>query len=188
MRRRPPALSDYQFNVLQRELGLSSHGQAITLAKDVNGDVVGSTGEGAVFRLSVDADGNVTLTQFAQIDHLPESLDASNDNASVSLASGVITLSATATATDFDHDQATQTVTADLGGIISFDDDVPSVNVAVVVDGGITLTTQDAQTIGVAQDTASASFAGAFPGSRGWRAPMRQPPATRATTSSMCSA
>ena len=49
-------------------------------------------------------------------------------------------------------------MTADLGGNISFDDDVPSVNVAVVVDGGITLTTQDAQTIGVAQDTASASF------------------------------
>ena len=140
--------------------GLSSHGQAITLAKDVNGDVVGGTGEGAVFRLSVDAGGNVTLTQYAQIDHLPESLDSSNDNASVSLARGMITLSATATVTDFDHDQASGTVTADLGGNIRFDDDVPSVNVAVVVDGGITLTTQDAQTIGVAQDTATAARGG----------------------------
>ena len=100
-------------------------------------DVVGGTGEGAVFRLSVDAGGNVTLTQYAQIDHLPESLDSSNDNASVSLASGVITLSATATVTDFDHDEASGTLTADLGGNISFDDDIPSVNVAVVVDGGI---------------------------------------------------
>ena len=70
--------------------------------------------------------GHVTLTQYQHIDHLPEDVDSVNDNASVTLANGVLLLSATATATDFDNDQATQTVTADLGGNISFDDDVSS--------------------------------------------------------------
>ena len=97
-------MSGYHFNLLATDSGLNSHGLDIMLAMD-GADVVGSTAEGAVFRLSVDANGNVTLTQYAQIDHLPEDADASNDNASVSLASGVITLSATATVTDFDHDR-----------------------------------------------------------------------------------
>ncbi len=71
-------------------------------------------------------------------------------------------LSATATVTDGDNDTATTTVSADLGGNISFDDDVPSLTLGAVADGGITLTTQDAQTIGAAFDTAQASFAAAF--------------------------
>ncbi|MEH8147293.1 DUF5801 repeats-in-toxin domain-containing protein, partial [Aeromonas hydrophila] len=53
-------------------------------------------------------------------------------------------------------------VSADLGGNISFEDDVPSVTINAVVDGGITLTTQDAQTIESASDTATGSFAAAF--------------------------
>ena len=54
-------------------------------------------GEGAVFRLVVDTGGNVTLTQYQQIDHLPEDLDGFNDNTNLALANGASLLSATAT-------------------------------------------------------------------------------------------
>ncbi|WP_269933382.1 beta strand repeat-containing protein, partial [Aminobacter sp. HY435] len=92
------------------------------------GAVVGSTvGGGEIFRISVDANGTVTLKQSAEIDHLPETADATNDNANIALASGKVTLSATATVTDGDNDTATTTVSVDLGGNISFDDDVPAV-------------------------------------------------------------
>ncbi|CTQ54442.1 hypothetical protein LP7551_02975 [Roseibium album] len=141
---------------------LDSQGENITLSI-VSGDVVGSTTSfGEIFRISVDGSGNVTVTQSQQIDHLPESLDTSNDNANIALSDGLVTLSATATVTDFDNDQATTTVSADLGSNISFDDDVPSVTANAVADAGITLVTQDADTIGVASDTDSASFASAF--------------------------
>ncbi len=61
-----------------------------------------------------------------EIDHLPEDVDATNDNTNIALAAGKVQLSATATVTDGDNDTATTTVSADLGGNISFDDDVPS--------------------------------------------------------------
>jgi Ca2+-binding RTX toxin-like protein len=105
--------------------GLDSNGLNITLTK-VGNDVVGSTTEGEVFRISVDANGLVTLKQSAEIDHLPEDVDATNDNTNIALANGLVTLSATATTTDGDNDTATATVSADLGGNISFDDDAPA--------------------------------------------------------------
>ncbi|WP_336769399.1 DUF5801 repeats-in-toxin domain-containing protein [Aeromonas hydrophila] len=104
----------------------------------------------------------MTLTQSAELDHLPEDVDNSNDNNLISLANGKVLLSATVTVVDGDNDTATGTVSADLGGNISFEDDVPSVTINAVADGGITLTTQDAQTIGSASDTATGSFAAAF--------------------------
>ncbi|WP_192182884.1 DUF5801 repeats-in-toxin domain-containing protein, partial [Mesorhizobium amorphae] len=74
-------------------------------------DVVGSTvSHGEIFRIAVDAAGTVTLTQSQQIDHLPEDVDATNDNAHIDLAAGKVTLSATATVTDGDNDTATSTV------------------------------------------------------------------------------
>ncbi|MFM9756691.1 DUF5801 repeats-in-toxin domain-containing protein [Aeromonas dhakensis] len=104
----------------------------------------------------------MTLTQSAELDHLPEDVDNSNDNNLISLANGKVLLSATVTVVDGDNDTATGTVSADLGGNINFEDDVPSVTINAVADGGITLTTQDAQTIGAASDTATGSFAAAF--------------------------
>ena len=104
----------------------------------------------------------MTLKRSAEIDHLPEDVDATNDNTNIALAAGKVQLSATATVTDGDNDTATTTVSADLGGNISFDDDVPSLTLGAVADSGVTLTTQDAQTIGAAFDTAQASFAAAF--------------------------
>ncbi|WP_189363029.1 DUF5801 repeats-in-toxin domain-containing protein, partial [Mesorhizobium sp. M4A.F.Ca.ET.022.05.2.1] len=131
-------ISGYTLNVTNSASGLTSQGEAITLAK-VGNDIVGSTAShGEIFRIAVDANGTVTLTQSQQIDHLPESLDTTNNNAHIDLGSGLVTLSATATVTDGDHDQATSTVSTDLGGNIGFDDDIPSLIVpasAVVANG-----------------------------------------------------
>ncbi|QGZ72555.1 retention module-containing protein [Aeromonas hydrophila] len=154
-------VSDYSLSVTDSNSGLTSNGLAITLTK-VGSDIVGSTTAGEVFRISVASNGTVTLTQSAELDHLPEDVDNSNDNNLISLANGKVLLSATVTVVDGDNDTATGTVSADLGGNISFEDDVPSVTINAVADGGITLTTQDAQTIGSASDTATGSFAAAF--------------------------
>ncbi|MGN5261538.1 beta strand repeat-containing protein [Aeromonas hydrophila] len=154
-------VSDYSLSVTDSNSGLTSNGLAITLTK-VGSDIVGSTSAGEVFRISVASNGTVTLTQSAELDHLPEDVDNSNDNNLISLANGKVLLSATVTVVDGDNDTATGTVSADLGGNISFEDDVPSVTINAVVDSGITLTTQDAQTIGSASDTATGSFAAAF--------------------------
>ncbi|WP_192576399.1 DUF5801 repeats-in-toxin domain-containing protein, partial [Halomonas lysinitropha] len=62
--------------------GLSSDGNPITLAMDGD-DIVGQTTVGAevtdIFRISVDNtegnEGKVTLTQYAEIDHVGELLD-----------------------------------------------------------------------------------------------------------------
>ncbi|MGK8176816.1 retention module-containing protein [Aeromonas dhakensis] len=154
-------VSGYSLSVTDSNSGLTSNGLAITLTK-VDNDIVGSTTDGEVFRISVASNGTVTLTQSAELDHLPEDVDNSNDNNLISLANGKVLLSATVTVVDGDNDTATGTVSADLGGNINFEDDVPSVTINAVADGGITLTTQDAQTIGAASDTATGSFAAAF--------------------------
>ncbi|MBZ9977978.1 beta strand repeat-containing protein, partial [Mesorhizobium sp. BR-1-1-10] len=123
--------------------GLTSQGEAITLSK-VGNDIVGTTAtHGDVFMISVNAAGTVTLTQYQQIDHLPESLDTTNNNAHIDLANGLVTLSATATVTDGDNDQATSTVSADLGGNLGFDDALPTLSVAAIGDA-IKVVTQDA--------------------------------------------
>ena len=88
-------ISGYSLAVVSANAGLTSHGLAITLAMD-GADVVGSTADGAVFRISVDGSGTVTLTQYAQLDHLPEDLDAVNDNGLIGLVAGSILLRATA--------------------------------------------------------------------------------------------
>ncbi|WAF96412.1 retention module-containing protein [Aeromonas sp. BC14] len=154
-------VSGYSLSVTDSSSGLTSNGLAITLTK-VGSDIVGSTTAGEVFRISVASNGTVTLTQSAELDHLPEDVDNSNDNNLISLANGKVLLSATVTVVDGDNDTATGTVSADLGGNIRFEDDVPSVTINAVADSGITLTTQDAQTIGSASDTATGSFAAAF--------------------------
>ncbi|HBP6859604.1 TPA: type I secretion C-terminal target domain-containing protein, partial [Legionella pneumophila] len=61
-----------------------------------------------------------------------------------------------------DGDTATASASLDLGGNVKFDDDGPSVTMAVSDNNAITLNTQDADTIGAASDSDSASFAAAF--------------------------
>ncbi|MBF7730857.1 DUF5801 repeats-in-toxin domain-containing protein, partial [Pseudomonas sp. N040] len=156
-------LSGYTLTIDQAVTDLTSDGKAISLSMDGN-DVVGSTEDGAVFRISVDETGEVTLTQYAELDHLPESLDTSNDNANIPLPDDLVSLSATATVTDGDNDQVTTTVSLDLGGNLSFDDDLPSVSVSATTEANVLLTTQDAETIGTDTDIAvsTANFSGVF--------------------------
>ncbi|WP_201025932.1 retention module-containing protein [Aeromonas hydrophila] len=120
-------VSGYSLSVTDSNSGLTSNGLAITLTK-VGSDIVGSTSAGEVFRISVASNGTVTLTQSAELDHLPEDVDNSNDNNLISLANGKVLLSATVTVVDGDNDTATGTVSADLGGNIRFEDDVPTAN------------------------------------------------------------
>lgn len=122
--------------------GLTSEGNAITLAMDGN-DIVGSTtvgtGEDAIttpiFRISVDeATGIVTLTQYAQLDHIGEGADgdASNNSARfLGLPEGSIILTVSTTITDADGDMAEDSQDLDISGAFGFDDDVPTVSVGL---------------------------------------------------------
>ncbi|AGM44633.1 structural toxin protein RtxA [Aeromonas hydrophila ML09-119] len=95
-------VSGYSLSVTDSNSGLTSNGLAITLTK-VGSDIVGSTSAGEVFRISVASNGTVTLTQSAELDHLPEDVDNSNDNNLISLANGKVLLSATVTGPGWQH-------------------------------------------------------------------------------------
>jgi T1SS-143 domain-containing protein len=117
----------YALSVTNAVSGLSSDGEAITLAMN-NGVIEGSTSAGVIFEISVDASGNVQLTQHEVIDHVGEALDGdatNNDVNNLGLASGTIELTASATITDGDGDSVTDSQAIDISGAISFDDDIP---------------------------------------------------------------
>ncbi|WP_132559766.1 DUF5801 repeats-in-toxin domain-containing protein [Rhizobium sullae] len=105
-------------------------GEAITLTEE-NGLVIGRDAHGdAVFAISIDSSGRVSIAQYQAIQH-PNGGDA---NDLVNLAGKV---SAVVTATDFDGDVATKSV--DIGGKIQFRDDAPVLSgpaVAVTSDEG----------------------------------------------------
>lgn len=107
---------------------LASGGQLITLSYDEEtGTVSGSTESGTVFTIAVNAGtGEVTLTQFAQIDHLEEDVDGVNDNSFLGLPEGSIALTGKATVVDEDGDIASDSEAIDITGSIGFDDDVPT--------------------------------------------------------------
>ena len=124
------------------ETGLSSAGQAITLADDDDGDVLGMANDQIIFRISVNSQtGFVTLTQYAQIDHLGEGDDGNAFNNSVNklgLPENSITLTAMATIQDGDGDIATDSQELDISGSFHFEDDLPSIgSVESVSVGGI---------------------------------------------------
>jgi len=151
--------------------GLSSEHKAITLSMN-NGVVEGKDTAGTlIFAISVDAaSGVVTLTQYEEIDHLPEDLDGVNDNFNIGLSDGAIALTAAATIVDGDQDSASDSETVDISSAIGFDDDLPTLNIELVSTALPTLTTQDKETIDVVindqnvavTDTDAASFAGLF--------------------------
>ncbi len=118
----------YSLNVTNADSGLTSDGDAIVLSKDGN-DVVGTADGNEVFRISVDANGTVTLTQYAELDHVGEGADgnAFNNSANmIGLADGKISLTATATIIDGDGDQASDSQTLDISGSFRFEDDIPT--------------------------------------------------------------
>jgi VCBS repeat-containing protein len=126
------------------DTGLTSESNPITLAMDGN-DIVGSTtvgtGEDAIitpiFRISVDeATGVVTLTQYAQLDHVGEGEGDEAFNNSVNflgLPEGSILLTAAAAITDADGDTATDSQNLDISTHFRFEDDVPTVNTNPIV-------------------------------------------------------
>ncbi len=121
--------------------GLDSHGATIYLY-NVNGTIIGSTSLSAngindgnkIFSLSVDNNGVVKLTQFAEIDH-PIGSDPSPSGAPfgddyATLGNNKISLTRSGSITDGDGDTATSSATIDLGGNIRFQDDGPSITAA----------------------------------------------------------
>ncbi|NWL76088.1 hypothetical protein DM872_04410, partial [Pseudomonas taiwanensis] len=102
-------------------------GNSILLFKegsDIVGRVVG--GGQLAFRLSVDANGTVTLEQSRAIFHTP---DTGPDQSAGLASADLITLTATITDGDGDKDSAS----LDLGNAISFRDDAPSIDPYVKV-------------------------------------------------------
>lgn len=133
------ATLQYSLSVGQgmEDTGLTSNDNAISLEMEGD-DIVGKAGEEVIFRISVDTDGLVTLTQYAEIDHLPEEIDEVNDNSNIGLPSGSIELTASAEIIDGDGDKAFDSETIDITDSLSFEDDVPVAN-----DDGIFATSQD---------------------------------------------
>ncbi|MGY3961041.1 retention module-containing protein, partial [Aeromonas popoffii] len=136
----------------------AGQGEAIVL-NQVGNVITGSAGGVDYFTLTINpGTGEVTLALLDNVWH-GDSGNA-DDSVGLSLDSGVLTL--VQTVTDADGDSASAAIDVGAGGVFRFEDDGPSVTINAVVDGSIVLTTQDAQTIGAASDTASGSFAAAF--------------------------
>lgn len=95
---------------------------------DVNGTDRGHTSEPAAFAIHLNADGTLTVVQYMAIRHT----DANDHDATDSLIADAIR--AVATVTDADGDHAVDSV--NIGAMIQFDDDGPSVgsNATVVVE------------------------------------------------------
>ncbi|AOO81287.1 hypothetical protein BHK69_13180 [Bosea vaviloviae] len=124
-------------------------GQNVVLS--LNGTVVEGRTAGSnllVFTVTVDAAGQVTLDQIRALSHP----DATNPNDPVSLAAGLVTL--TATITDRDNDSTT--ATAQIGAALQFLDDGPSIVRNAVVAPSLVVDETN-----LAAD-AQASFSGLF--------------------------
>ncbi len=129
---------DYTLDIQTQgvESGLSSNSATIRLFQLPSGVVVGSIAESqaevnqenTIFDLSVDAAGSVTLNQYAQINHSSPGDDSDFEAQTVSLADGLVSLTATATIEDYDGDRDGESKTIDLGGNIVFSDHGPSAN------------------------------------------------------------
>ncbi len=120
----------------------------------VGTDVVGTTETGGleVFRITVDASGNVTLDQSRAVVH-DDPLDPDEAaSPAVLISAGLVTLTATITDGDGDTDAAT----ADIGDAFQFKDDGPSI---VRSADPVPLLTVDDSDFGTDD---SASFAGLF--------------------------
>ncbi|NNC36204.1 MAG: tandem-95 repeat protein [Hyphomonadaceae bacterium] len=142
--------------------GLTSDGDVINLF-NIGGVIYGSTTANAadavteaVFSIAVDGAGEVTLSQFEEIDHLPTDSASSNyDTQSIGLASGLVELTASAIITDNDGDAATDSETIDIGDNISFEDDGPSVTAVADTNEGVALDEGDTDAGAGATSTAA---------------------------------
>jgi len=140
----------------------TASGQPVVIAQGSNGQILGvvtvNNVQQTVFVMSVDAEtGVVSFDQQRAVVHG----DALDPDDSVSIAQGVIELRLTAT----DGDGDTVSATVDVGSLVSIADDGPRIDVSLASPDAQplpVLTTQDAETIGAASDTATGNFAGLF--------------------------
>lgn len=149
--------------------GMSSNNLTVKLYES-GGVITGSTAgseagvnaSNTVFTLMVNGAGLVTLSQFAEIDHNPGGATSNYDVQEAILASNLVGLTGTASITDYDGDTHVDSAVLDLGGMVAFDDDGPSISLGFGTSPVPVLNTQDSQTLGTASDTDSASFSSAF--------------------------
>ncbi|TIF35968.1 hypothetical protein DI013_14870, partial [Legionella pneumophila] len=135
----------------------TTDGTPINLFLESNGDITGRAGDvgaPAVFAIRMNPNtGAITVAQYGSI----KQFDTSSYDEAVDLTGRI---SAVVTAKDSDGDVSN--VEIPIGQLIIFEDDGPSVTMTVSDNNVITLNTQDAETIGAAGDSDSASFAAAF--------------------------
>jgi T1SS-143 domain-containing protein len=107
-------------------------GDPILIHTDVNGDLIGSADGVDIFRVSVDEDGFVLVTQYEPIAH---DLDGSSTTAFDDGARITAALHITATLTDFDGDAVSATSPVAL--VVEFQDDGPVAyaNVNTITEG-----------------------------------------------------
>jgi len=127
-------------------------GEAVVLNL-VSGEVVGTSATGGeVLRISVDADGNVTLVQKRAVEHDdPADHDESSSPAKM-VGADLVTLTATAYDGDGDHDDAT----VDITSAFNFEDDGPSMDPSGVAPPDLITDDSDIE------DSDSADFSGLF--------------------------
>ncbi len=139
---------------------LSSRGEDIALV--MNGNILqGVANNGrVVFDVSVDEEGNVTLKQYDEIDHLPTNQDPDQ---TVNLE-GKVSLTYTKTITDSDNDSTTDSSTINIGANLNFADDEPRIIAEGVINAELTDTTTqsvyagDIGTIDFGADITNATF------------------------------
>ncbi len=126
--------------------GLSSHGAPINLYL-IGGVVVGSTAASAgavnagntIFDISVNGSGEVTVNQYAQIDHTntdPSPTGPGYEDHLISLPDGSVTLTLTGSVTDADGDTVTDSASVGIGANIRFADDGPTIDPTLNEVGG----------------------------------------------------
>jgi len=134
----PGSSSTYALAVTGSNSGLTSHGSAINLFV-VGGVVYGTTAGSAgaidagntIFTVSTTNSGEVTLTQFQQIDHTNADPSPTGDpypDHIINMADGLVTLTRSETAVDGDGDQVTGSATVNIGANLNFTDDGPTID------------------------------------------------------------
>ena len=115
-------------------------GDAVVLSMDGD-DVIGTAGAAGpeVFRISVDATGEVTLDQSRAVVHDDPDDDEESGTPAQLAAPNLVTLTATAVDGDEDHDAAT----ANIGLAFNFEDDGPSIDRNAVAAPDLTVDDSD---------------------------------------------
>jgi large repetitive protein len=142
----------YSFDIKTLDSGLVDTATGESVELHLNGDVlegwVGGDSSMVAFTAQIDADGELQLEQLRALRHP----DTDSDNEPLAVAGGALQLVATAT----DGDGDTASASLDLGGLLVFRDDGPSIELA---DAELSSLLVDETNLAV---DATADFSGAF--------------------------